>query len=108
MAEQLFHEFDASDFVNLALSATTSTLGRLALVADMRDCDNNPLAEQLYGKACTSSGLSAEIARANEAAAQRGSADVRSASARRSRRGGKPRCPDPPSGSSRRERCAFQ
>jgi hypothetical protein len=46
-----FHEFDASDFVNLALSPSPSTFGRLVLLADLRDHDTNPLAVELYGKA---------------------------------------------------------
>ena len=46
-----FHEFDASDFVNLALSPSPSTFGRLVLLADLRDHDTNPLAVGLYGKA---------------------------------------------------------
>ena len=52
MTEQkLFHGFDASDFVNLALSPSPSTFGRLVLLADLRDHDTDPLAVELYGKA---------------------------------------------------------
>ena len=52
MAEEMpIHEFDASDFVNLALSPSPSTFGRLVLLADLRDHDTDPLAAELYGKA---------------------------------------------------------
>jgi len=42
--------FDASDFVNLTLSSIPSTFGRLAALAGLRDGDNDPLADGLYGK----------------------------------------------------------
>jgi hypothetical protein len=45
-----FDKFDASDFVNLALSPIPSTFGRLAFLADLRDHHSEPLAEMLYGK----------------------------------------------------------
>ena len=45
-----FDKFDASDFVNLALTPIPSKLGRLVLLADMRDHDTDQLAEMLYGK----------------------------------------------------------
>ncbi len=48
MAEQ--KPFDASDFVNLALSPVPSTFGKLVALADLRDGVNDPLADGLYGK----------------------------------------------------------
>jgi hypothetical protein len=45
-----FDKFDASDFVNLALSPIPSKLGRLVFLADMRDHDTDQLAKMLYGK----------------------------------------------------------
>ncbi len=45
-----FDKFDASDFVNLALSPIPSKFGRLVLLADLRDHDNDQLADMLYGK----------------------------------------------------------
>ena len=45
-----FDKFDASDFVNLALSPVPSEFGRLVLLADLRDHDNDQLADMLYGK----------------------------------------------------------
>src|SRR4029077_6273769 len=52
MAEQkLFHEFDASDFVILALSPSPSAFGRLVLLADLRHNGTDPLAAELYGQA---------------------------------------------------------
>lgn len=45
-----FDKFDASDFVNLALSPVPSKFGRLVLLADMRDGNNDQLADMLYGK----------------------------------------------------------
>jgi len=52
MSEQKpFKEFDASDFVNLAVSPRSSTFGKLALVAELRENDTDPLADGLYGKA---------------------------------------------------------
>ena len=51
MAEQnRFDKFDASDFVNLALSKIPSEFGRLALLADLRDQNDDELANMLYGK----------------------------------------------------------
>ncbi len=44
-------EFDASDFVNLALSPIPSAFGQLVFLADLlRDHNVDPLAELLYGK----------------------------------------------------------
>jgi hypothetical protein len=43
-------KFDASDFVNLALSQIPSKFGRLVLLADLRDKNNDELANMLYGK----------------------------------------------------------
>ena len=58
MADQnLLQEFDAADFVNLALSSRSSTFGRLALLADLRDHDIEPLSDYLYGKACIDAAL---------------------------------------------------
>jgi hypothetical protein len=48
--ENPFNKFDASDFVNLALSPIPSTFGRLVLLADMRDQETDQLAKMLYGK----------------------------------------------------------
>ena len=45
-----FDKFDVSDFVNLALSPIPSKLGRLVLLADMRDHHTDQLAKMLYGK----------------------------------------------------------
>src|SRR5580704_10659706 len=45
-----FDKFDASDFVNLALSPIRSNFGRLVLLADMQDYNNDQLADMLYGK----------------------------------------------------------
>jgi hypothetical protein len=45
-----FDKLDASDFVNLALSPIPSKLGRLVLLADLRDHNNDQLANMLYGK----------------------------------------------------------
>lgn len=44
------NKFDASDFVNLALSPIPSTFGRLVLLAELRDYTADELAELLYGK----------------------------------------------------------
>jgi hypothetical protein len=48
--QQLIDEFNAADFVNLALSSARSSFGRLVLLADLKDHDTDPLAAQLYGK----------------------------------------------------------
>jgi hypothetical protein len=45
-----FDKFDASDFVNLALSPIPSKFGRLVCLAGLRDHENDPLADMLYGK----------------------------------------------------------
>jgi hypothetical protein len=45
-----FDRFDALDFVNLALSPIPSKFGRLVALADMRDHNNDQLADMLYGK----------------------------------------------------------
>jgi hypothetical protein len=48
--QQLIDEFNAADFVNLALSSARSSFGRLVLLVDLTDHDTDPLAAQLYGK----------------------------------------------------------
>jgi hypothetical protein len=44
------NKFEASDFVNLALSPIPSTFGKLLFLADLRDHHSEPLADMLYGK----------------------------------------------------------
>jgi hypothetical protein len=50
MEQDPFKKFDASDFVNLALSPIPSTFGRLVLMAESLDHTTDELAELLYGK----------------------------------------------------------
>jgi len=48
--ENSFDNLNAFDFVSLALSPIPSKLGKLVLLADMRDQDTDQLAKMLYGK----------------------------------------------------------